>query len=92
MGRSETMPIVGGEVQLGMRNVRLLMKLGKPVRVASVSIALRGTQDLLGEPMLQAAGLSSMLRAVRASRDVDVLCFSGYRLEQLHQSPPGPGT
>lgn len=42
------------EVQQGMRNVRLHMKLGEPVRVESVSIALRGTQDLAAEARVRA--------------------------------------
>lgn len=44
-----------------------------------------------GEPMLQADGLSRMLRYASAIRSIDVLCFSGYHLEQLTTTPPGPG-
>lgn len=42
------------EVQQGMRNVRLQVKLGEPVRVESVSIALRGTQDPAAEARVRA--------------------------------------
>lgn len=44
-----------------------------------------------GEPMLQAAGLAELVRLVRQQRGVNVICFSGYRLEQLRRQPPGPG-
>lgn len=37
-----------------------------------------------GEPMLQAAGLAELARAARRMRDVSVICFSGFTLEQLH--------
>jgi anaerobic ribonucleoside-triphosphate reductase activating protein len=43
-----------------------------------------------GEPMLQAAGLATFVRLVRQSRQVDVICFTGYRYEALLSSPPNP--
>jgi len=36
-----------------------------------------------GEPFLQAAGLAELVRLLRAERDLDVISFSGYKLEQL---------
>ena len=36
-----------------------------------------------GEPFLQAAGLAHLVRLLRAERDLDVISFSGYLLEQL---------
>jgi anaerobic ribonucleoside-triphosphate reductase activating protein len=41
-----------------------------------------------GEPMLQAAGLAEVVRLARQVRDVDVICFSGYQLEDLRSQPP----
>ncbi|MEV6956458.1 4Fe-4S single cluster domain-containing protein [Streptomyces sp. NPDC051183] len=44
-----------------------------------------------GEPMRQAAGLAEVARLARLARDVSVICFTGYRLEQLRRRPPNPG-
>lgn len=38
-----------------------------------------------GEPMLQAAALVSLIDTVRQSRDIGVVCYTGYRCEQLQQ-------
>ncbi|WP_406252776.1 radical SAM protein [Streptomyces atratus] len=44
-----------------------------------------------GEPMEQAAGLAEVARLARKTRDVSVICFTGYRLERLRARPPSPG-
>jgi anaerobic ribonucleoside-triphosphate reductase activating protein len=44
-----------------------------------------------GEPMAQAAALAATVRAVRRRRDVDILCFTGYRLETLVTGSVVPG-
>jgi anaerobic ribonucleoside-triphosphate reductase activating protein len=44
-----------------------------------------------GEPMLQAGALAAMVRAARAQRDVDVICFSGHTLAELRERPPSHG-
>lgn len=44
-----------------------------------------------GEPMRQAAGLAEVARLARMDREVSVICFTGYRLEQLRRKPPSPG-
>ena len=44
-----------------------------------------------GEPMMQAAGLAATVRAARALRDVDVICFTGFSLDRLRSDPPAPG-
>ena len=44
-----------------------------------------------GEPMEQAAGLATLARLARQKKDLDLICFSGYRYEQLLKSPPNPG-
>ncbi len=44
-----------------------------------------------GEPMLQAAGLARLARLAKARLDLNIICFTGYRLEHLLQNPPVPG-
>lgn len=44
-----------------------------------------------GEPMMQAAGLAVTARIARALRDISIICFTGFTLEQLRDHPPGPG-
>jgi anaerobic ribonucleoside-triphosphate reductase activating protein len=44
-----------------------------------------------GEPMLQAAGLAQTARLIRSRREVNIICFSGYRYEHLLHNPPSPG-
>jgi anaerobic ribonucleoside-triphosphate reductase activating protein len=44
-----------------------------------------------GEPMAQAAGLAEVIRIARQQRDVSLICFTGYRLGELRDRPPGPG-
>jgi anaerobic ribonucleoside-triphosphate reductase activating protein len=36
-----------------------------------------------GEPMLQALALSRMVYAAKAIRDIDIICFTGFRYESL---------
>lgn len=52
---------------------------------------LRGLTLSGGEPMLQAHALAALVRFVRLSRPVDVICFTGFTLETLAQNPPNPG-
>lgn len=43
-----------------------------------------------GEPMLQAAGLAQLIRIARRQRDLTLICYTGYRLDQLRRtSLPG---
>ena len=44
-----------------------------------------------GEPMLQAAGLASLIRHVRQARDLSLICFTGMRLDHLQVQPVGTG-
>jgi anaerobic ribonucleoside-triphosphate reductase activating protein len=44
-----------------------------------------------GEPMLQALAMVQFLHQVKLIRDVNVICFTGYRLQQLMSHPPVPG-
>lgn len=41
-----------------------------------------------GEPMLQAQGLLKLVEEVRSNRNINILVFTGYRLEYLKSSPP----
>jgi anaerobic ribonucleoside-triphosphate reductase activating protein len=44
-----------------------------------------------GEPMEQAAGLARLSRLARQEKDLDLICFTGYRYERLLRNPPNPG-
>jgi anaerobic ribonucleoside-triphosphate reductase activating protein len=44
-----------------------------------------------GEPMMQAAGLAELARLARQHKDLDVICFTGFRYERLLKHPPTPG-
>jgi anaerobic ribonucleoside-triphosphate reductase activating protein len=44
-----------------------------------------------GEPMAQAAALAEVVRHARAARDLTLICFTGFRLAELRERPPGPG-
>lgn len=44
-----------------------------------------------GEPMEQAAGLAALARLARQKKDLDLICFTGYRYERLVKNPPNPG-
>ena len=41
--------------------------------------------------MEQAAGLAALARLARHKKDLDLICFSGYRHERLLHNPPNPG-
>jgi anaerobic ribonucleoside-triphosphate reductase activating protein len=42
-----------------------------------------------GEPFQQAEGLATMLEQVRCKSDIDVLLYSGYRLDEILKAGPG---
>ncbi|MBE1484383.1 4Fe-4S single cluster domain-containing protein [Plantactinospora soyae] len=44
-----------------------------------------------GEPMLQAAALAEVITLIRRDRELSLICFTGYRLEQLRDRPPNDG-
>ena len=44
-----------------------------------------------GEPMSQAAGLAALARLARRKKDLDLICFTGYRYERLLRQPPHSG-
>jgi anaerobic ribonucleoside-triphosphate reductase activating protein len=41
--------------------------------------------------MQQAAGLAETARIIRSARDVSIICFTGYRYEELIKKPPASG-
>lgn len=44
-----------------------------------------------GEPMEQATGLAALARLARQKKDLDLICFTGYRYERLVNAPPNEG-
>jgi anaerobic ribonucleoside-triphosphate reductase activating protein len=44
-----------------------------------------------GEPMEQAAGLAALVRVARQKKQLDLICFTGYRYERLLKNPPNNG-
>jgi anaerobic ribonucleoside-triphosphate reductase activating protein len=44
-----------------------------------------------GEPMHQAIGLAQVARLARQNRDLDIICFTGFRYETLLQKSPSSG-
>jgi anaerobic ribonucleoside-triphosphate reductase activating protein len=44
-----------------------------------------------GEPFMQAAGLAAFVRLARQQKDLNVICFSGFRYERLLKHPPSNG-
>ena len=44
-----------------------------------------------GEPMEQASGLAALARLARQQKDLDLICFTGYRYERLLKNPPNQG-
>ena len=41
--------------------------------------------------MEQAAGLAALARLARQKKDLDLICFTGYRYERLLKNPPNAG-
>jgi anaerobic ribonucleoside-triphosphate reductase activating protein len=44
-----------------------------------------------GEPMEQATALAELAQLARQKKDLDVICFTGYRYERLLKNPPNSG-
>ncbi|MDO9129329.1 MAG: 4Fe-4S single cluster domain-containing protein [Anaerolineales bacterium] len=44
-----------------------------------------------GKPMLQAEGLARVAQSARQRKDVNFICFTGYRYEDLINKPPSAG-
>ena len=44
-----------------------------------------------GEPMEQAAGLAMLAHLARQKKDLNLICFTGYRHERLLKNPPNAG-
>ena len=44
-----------------------------------------------GEPMEQAGGLTALVRLARQKKELDLICFTGYRYERLVKDPPNEG-
>ncbi len=66
----------------------------RPADLAAELLADSGVTGLTfsgGEPMAQAAGLAEVIEIARRQRDLSLICFTGYRLAELRDRPPGPG-
>lgn len=69
-------------------------RIADPADLAAELLADPGVTGLTfsgGEPMSQAAGLTEVIEAARRARDLNLICFTGYRLAELRARPPGPG-
>jgi len=44
-----------------------------------------------GEPMEQAHGLAEVARLARQIRELNIICFTGYRYDSLRSTPPSKG-
>jgi anaerobic ribonucleoside-triphosphate reductase activating protein len=44
-----------------------------------------------GEPMEQAEALAQLAILVRKNKNINIICFTGYRYERLVKTPPNPG-
>lgn len=53
--------------------------------------AITGLTFSGGEPMEQAAGLAELARLARQKKDLNLICFTGYRYERLLKRPPNSG-
>src|SRR5215213_5527036 len=53
--------------------------------------AITGLTFSGGEPMEQAAGLAALVRLARQKKDLDLICFTGYRYDRLLKDPPNTG-
>jgi len=64
---------------------------GETVTITSLGEAITALPELTGitisggEPMLQAAALAQLIKAIRKRRAVDLICFTGYTFEWLEQ-------
>ncbi|BEL06365.1 4Fe-4S single cluster domain-containing protein [Actinoplanes sichuanensis] len=67
------------------------MTPAQAARALAVQPDLQGVTFSGGEPMEQAAGLTEVITSMRRDRDLDLICFTGYRLERLRDRPPNPG-
>lgn len=68
-----------------------LMRIEELMHVMLANPAVSGITLSGGEPMLQAMGLTELLYSIREIRDVNVICYSGYTLEELRTAPPAEG-
>ncbi len=55
-----------------------------------LSASVTGITFSGGEPMQQASALAEIARLARQRRELDIICFTGYRYEKLRDDPPNP--
>jgi anaerobic ribonucleoside-triphosphate reductase activating protein len=56
-----------------------------------VSDDINGLTFSGGEPMEQAEALAEVAHLARKRKDLDIICFTGYRYQTLRYRPPNPG-
>jgi anaerobic ribonucleoside-triphosphate reductase activating protein len=62
-----------------------------PVDLANIILTIPDLEGITisgGEPMLQAQALNLLLDIIFDKRDLGVICFTGFKVEQLQHSPP----
>jgi anaerobic ribonucleoside-triphosphate reductase activating protein len=67
------------------------MEPGEAARRLLSNPKIEGITISGGEPSLQAAGLAEMVRLIRQKKDLHVICFTGYRYEELIHRPSESG-
>lgn len=71
-----------------------VVRLIRPEHLAEILLRDPQVEGLTlsgGEPMLQARGLARLVKIARQSRELSVVCYTGFTLEALRTRPPGPG-
>lgn len=53
--------------------------------------AISGLTFSGGEPMEQANELATVAKRARENKELNIICFTGYRYERLLKDPPNPG-
>jgi anaerobic ribonucleoside-triphosphate reductase activating protein len=53
--------------------------------------AIEGFTFSGGEPMEQASELAFVAKLARTKKELNIICFTGYRYERLIKDPPNPG-
>jgi anaerobic ribonucleoside-triphosphate reductase activating protein len=68
-----------------------LLSLQKVQSLLLANPSISGVTFSGGEPFLQAAPLAALAKKLRLERDLSLIAFSGFTIEQLLTHPPSPG-
>jgi anaerobic ribonucleoside-triphosphate reductase activating protein len=72
-------------------NKRFQIKISKLAEMILAETNIQGLTISGGEPMMQASGLYELVKAIKNVIDLDIICYTGFRLERLLESPPERG-